>query len=335
MTARLRKRETSGQTLDYGELFSRFRELFTPRRQCVAIADVDSLVTALILSQVLDWTLVGIYAPPALFLAEQGQSPPAPGIEGSNAVFIGRSICRTDVPSIARGVLKWGPRTPTPFDHPGLCSLNPDLLHGVSWRESRGKFPFGLSCFVLCCLAHWKQLGNAHWPARVAPLLLYAGRGYAEALRHPDSAQEWLDWMQADRRLASVFPLAEGFQGLNLQMMFNAFLGMSNRLLSLGVPERTQSLDVHRPSGWTRLYDLLCWIQDLTGLAGQFEPIFKRPRLVFPIQTRTAAGSLSAFLGMIEEAPFTYRIRGWGPRALTWDHIVSRHPATIAPAALA
>ena len=247
-------------------------------------------------------------------------------------VLVGINVCRRKVPSIARGVLKWRQDIPTPFDTTSNSALNPDLLRGISHTDRRDRFPFGLASFLTCCLAFREETLARPWPSDLALMLLQASHSFIGGVKHPGRALEWLRWLQANSRSTPFFPFAKDFRGFRMRTLFPELLRMSAGLRSFGMSPRTQSVGFQKPHGWARLHDLLLWLQDRTGLAGRFDPLFKEPLLVASVQRTISNGNPSAYADMLATKPFTYSIRGLGARGLAWDSLKARKPDVL-PAA--
>ena len=326
--------------IDYGDLWTRLGHILQPDRRCVVASSLDSVVSYLILSQALNWPMAGIYAPPALYLSAERAYPPTATIdaektlEGQNPVFVGMNVCREGIHSIGKDLLAWGPDTPLPPGLSAKSALNPNLLRAVTRRNAAEGFPFGLSYFVLCCMKHLGKLSHSEWPASLAPMLIYLGRGMQKSLRNPHSTLQWSDWLHRDETLACRMPLASSFEGLNTFSMIQAGAGFNRDLQAFGVSPWNQSLSIRGPFGWSRLYDLFRWLEETTGMKGRFGGFFKRPRLIFAVDSRSSSASLRGYRVMSRSRPFTYRIVGSGSRGLKYDRFAAETPANSAPPAL-
>lgn len=317
----------SVQKMDYDLLRTRFRHVFLPRRRCVIVANLDSLLSFLLLRRALDWNLAGVYAPPWLYLSPDESHPAlmalddAQTIQTSMPVFVGINVCRLNVHSLGRDILKWTAESPTPFDQRPGAALNPNLLRGIDRRSLDKRFPFGLSCFVFCCMAYWFGLDRYQWPPTLAAIFLYANRGYDNLLKRPASALRWSKWLAPDDRLGPVFPLAQGYRALDPKTMISTSVKFSERLESFGMSRRADSIPIDNSSGLSRLRDLAAWLQEITGLEGHLDTFFKRPRRLLMIERLYSTGSRRGYSEMMGSMPFTYSILGSGGRGIRHDHI--------------
>ena len=326
-----------GPRLNYDDLLRRFGHVFKLNRPCIIGNSLDAMVSYLILSESLGWTLAGIYAPPALYLATECEhqrlaAVSAGGaIRARNPVFVGITVCQGGLHSVGKDLVHWAPDYPLPSDPSRNSALNPNLLRGVTRRTFHDRLPFGLACFILCCMTYWGLLKTRRWAPSLASVLLYLDRGMQKGFRNPDCALRWVDWLASHTRLAHIPPFGSMFQGSDLRRTVEVFADIAAHVRTSGVSPRSQSLPLRGPFAWKKLSGLVQWLQEATGMRGRFDELFACRRLVFAVHTECTIASPNSFRTLRIRRPFAYRFAGSGARRLIHEYFSRRMPRSSAP----
>ncbi|MFN8589820.1 MAG: hypothetical protein U0031_00070 [Thermomicrobiales bacterium] len=110
-------------------------------RQMVIGTDLDALMSATLLHQFFGWEIVGVYDLTRIYGAESASMA-----DLRNAVWVDLDVNQADIKSIGHHII-----TLDESDRPrGLAnSVNPNLIHGISHKNFRHKYPLGTVHFLM------------------------------------------------------------------------------------------------------------------------------------------------------------------------------------------
>jgi len=162
-------------------------------------------MSALFMSEVLGWRLVGLYDGESVYLAEGWSQRHC--FDGT-AVYVDLDIARSAIPSIGHHILTFDLRTSLDrIREIHSQSVNPNLLRGISLKGSgtakekrfafAQKYPFGTIHMLLACYSDAGLYSER--PDRDAlSLLLNVDSALQNAFQYQKNALEWLHWLGAD-----------------------------------------------------------------------------------------------------------------------------------------
>lgn len=312
---------------DYRQLYLRFQDLFRPGRSCVVTADLDAILCSLLLRRALEWNLVGVYTPQSPRVSTNvahssiRENKWAWALGQSAPVFIGVDVFREGVDSLGGGVVLWAPEAPDPFAKRHVRAFNPNLLRGVTRRRIHERFPFGLSCFLMLCLAEWGMLDQFERQEGLPALLLYVNRGYLKSVRDPSRALWWADWLLPNETLDSVFPLSPRFGGLHPKSLVERFAGFSLGLESVGISRRNQRVIAEGPGQSGVLRDLDHWLRQAIGLGGCPDVADRHWECLWEVERRFTRATSDNFRKMLQAKPLSYAITASGQHGLRYDSL--------------
>lgn len=189
---------------DLEGMLHRARDLLKPGQDCIINTDIDGILTALILQEVLGWIVVGLCdSKDTVWIAADGKADPA------KAVFLDIFVARPSIRCIDQHIVAQDAAhavrlaaIPTKLN-PNLHRIRYASRDGKDPRSYAWKYPFGSVHFIIACLEALGHKVPLPPPAAVArgvdPLDLIlraddAARSTAE--RYVENAADWWGWLR-------------------------------------------------------------------------------------------------------------------------------------------
>ena len=299
---------------DYDVLRSEFGHILTPNRPCVISTDIDGVFSAVLMSQVLNWHVVGFYTLDQLFLhreyVPENRAHPEGGLAQSEVVFLDHDVYRTNVDSIGHHMLQWSPDTPVPLHTDRRASLNPNLLRGITFKDFNRKYPFGTFHFLLACANAWGRLDGFAPDEDITTLLLHIDSSFVNAINYQDNALDWLDWLGGSERESPLYSICRRMLHWSPRVVLERFSTLAKRFRSLGLRGRSQGefKNPTIPEQWSIIGRLLAWFKRETGWQADLQPPDPTEMITLDMDRRSCKPNRSLFEPVIAKQPFSYAI---------------------------
>lgn len=313
------------ERIDYAQIRQRFPWLDEEGKMMVSSLDLDGIVSAMLMQSLLGWKLVGFYDAQKLWVVA-GVDP-----FSGEVIFLDHDIYRDKIPSVGHHMLQWK----EDIELPGhKCSLNPNLLRGITAQEFGRKYPFATLHFLLACMSAW----HPDWretclqlPREFMPVLLNVDSSMQNAFAYQRNAMEWMDWLGGSekdsplypfcRLLLSASPLRLIKWGIEFDDAVKLRVGTGSRYTKRRA--QAQRLDPTNQKDWERLSNLIDWLVELTPGWSLEVPNFSllpKSRLrVDELSRKRTEATKGSFEAMLKQQPFSYAIISKGEGGLNYS----------------
>ena len=184
-------------TLNYETVVKQFPWIMREGEHCVVSPDSDGFLSALFMSQHLDWKVKGFYDGKVLLIEK--------GIDPSSVVFLDVEIYRKGVRSVGQHMLLPNKnRLPPNWSNFENCISANNLRLFDAHRHFQNKYPFGTIHLLILILGSVMELRKA--PGIAAPLL-YTDGTFKNLFSYPENCLSWFHFLRAKENaiLLSVF----------------------------------------------------------------------------------------------------------------------------------
>jgi len=317
---------------DYAMLREEFADMFRRDRQCVISADIDGAFSAVLLSHVLGWQVVGFYTLNALYVLRgcfpESAVNPESALQSADLVFLDHDIYRVHIDSIGHHLLQWSPDTAVPLHVQGRASLNPNLLRGITKREFARKYPFGTFHFLTACLGAWDLLDEFEPDEQITALLMHIDSSFVNAINYQDNALDWLTWLGGSEEPSPLYPVCRRMLRWSPRTVIKQFGILADRFDDLGIRRRSQASLVNPldPGQWATFRRLVGWFETETGWHSQFAEFRAEDTLVFRMDRRNCKPIRRNFEPVIAAEPFSYAIISGGDQGLNYNWFEGQAP---------
>jgi len=248
--------------MDYEDLGQKAEQLRERNLATVISLDLDGILSAMLLQELLDWKVVGFYNFENLWILAN-----APNLE--EIVFIDHDIYRRDVLSVGHHLLQWSKNTPIPEHHP-LTSINPNLLRGHMFDGGKGlrhKYPFGTFHFLLACYHAWGMIDSLPTGSEWLFVTMYIDSSLRNTFTYPQNALDWLRWLGSLNERSPLKPLCDTLTSLSSTDLLKGLAIVKRRIGRMGFSEESQCSigDPTNPTQWEQFQAVVSWLEELTG----------------------------------------------------------------------
>lgn len=322
---------------DYAVIRNAFSRILRPSRGCVISGDLDGVFSAVLLSHVLQWEVVGIYTLKNLWIGRQWLpkqvDEPESAVRQADLVFLDHDIYRSNVDSIGHHLLQWSPETPIPLHTDVPRSLNPNLLRGITKKEFGRKYPFGTFHFLLACASAWGLIPDFEPDDQITSLLLHIDSSFVNAINYQDNAFDWLNWLGGSEKRSPLYPVCRRMLRFTPRMILEQSRVLAKRFKDMGIRPRSQAplTDATDEEQMARLRALVAWFSSETGWHGRFPVIDNADLTHFAMDRRSGNPTKSLFTRVIQAEPFSYAIIGSDPKGLNYNWFAGHGPPPIKP----
>jgi len=317
---------------DYARLRQEFAHMFEPARQCVISVDIDGILSAVLLSEVFHWEVVGFYALNDLWILRRcfrsAPQDPEAALRNAKLLFLDHDIYRSDIDSIGHHLLRWSPDTPIPLHTDGRASLNPNLLRGITMKEFGRKYPFGTFHFLLACLSAWDLLSEFQPDDEITTLLLQIDSSFVNAINYQDNALDWIDWLGGSEKDSPLYPVCRRMLRWSPRTVIEQFRTLADTFERLGIRRRSQATltDPTDSEAWAVAQGLIDWFEGKTGWQSRFADLHSSEVAHFSMDRHRCKPNRSLFEPVIAKEPFSYAIIGRGPQGFNYNWFAGLSP---------
>lgn len=179
----------SPEALDYDNLLKIHPWLVEKELPCILSPDSDGLLCGLLMTNILNWKVVGFYDGKALIKVKDHKA--------SDCVFLDMEMLRAGVRSVGQHMLMYNYRNP-PAIWPTLheCISMNDLRQFDYSHRFTEKYPFATIHFLLAVLGHQQNIPISE--SAIAPLL-YTDGTFKNLFNYPENCLSWLKFLQAEK----------------------------------------------------------------------------------------------------------------------------------------
>ena len=173
--------------LNYGTVIKQFPWIISEDENCVVSPDSDGFLSALFMSQHLNWKIKGFYDGKVLLIEK--------GVDPSSVVFLDVEIYRKGVRSVGQHMLLPNKSHP-PKNWPNFddCISANNLRRFDVHSDFQNKYPFGTIHLLILILGSVMKLRKD--PAVVAPLL-YTDGTFKNLFGYPENCLSWFSFLRA------------------------------------------------------------------------------------------------------------------------------------------
>ncbi len=310
---------------DYEQVRSEFGHIFARGRRCVISTDIDGVFSAVLMSHVFDWQVVGFYTLDNLFidrrLSSDDAGHPESALAESNVVFVDHDIYRSNLDSVGHHVLQWSDDTPIPQHKDGRATLNPNLLRGITFRDFNRKYPFGTFHFLLACASAWGELDGFEPGEETTALLLHIDSSFVNAINYQDNALDWLKWLGGSEEDSPLYPICKRMLRWSPRRVLERFSDLAVRFESCGLRGRSQGefKDPTLPDKWRKIDAIVKWFEEETGWQSNVQPPHPEEMIAHAMARQRCKPNRSLFEPVIARNPFSYAIIGGGDKGFNYN----------------
>jgi hypothetical protein len=316
---------------DYHHLRTLYPWIVEPDKRIVISSDLDGLMSAVLLSHVLGWEVVGVYTLNDLWVVSDavGTEPgprkhPEALLQASGLFFVDLDINRGWARSVGHHILQWSADTPIPDHAAPQGSLNPNLLRGISFKEFDQKYPYGTFHFLLACFSAWGLLEGFRPNDELTTLLLHIDSSFENSINYQDNAIRWLDWLGGSAEESPLYPICHRMLRFNPRTIIEQFKSLADRFRSWGLSPRRQAKfsDPTDKEVWHSQQMLLAWVRQNTGwsLRSQCRP--DSEYVHFTMRRESGKPTKTLFSSVMPQRPFSYAIIGSDQQGLNYNWFV-------------
>lgn len=291
--------------MDY-EDFGRKVERLRKRDLAMIISlDLDGILSAMLLQELLDWKVVGFYNFENFWTLAD-----SPNLE--EIVFIDHDIYRRNVLSVGHHLLQWDKDTPIP-EHQPMTSINPNLLRGHMFDGGKGlkhKYPFGTFHFLLACYHAWGMIESLPTDSEWLFVMMHVDSSLRNAFTYPQNALDWLRWLGSLNKGSPLRPLCDVLTSVSSTDLLRGIAIVKKRIKRMGFPEDSQCSisDPMDPVQWAQFQAVVSWLKELTGWRSTW-PHFPSERVKKVQMRRDRCKPTKAnFLRVVTKRPFSYAL---------------------------
>jgi hypothetical protein len=302
------------EVCDYEQVRREFGHIFAEGRRCVISTDIDGVFSAVLMSHVFDWQVVGFYTLDELFIERQcmpnASAHPESALAESEVVFLDHDVYRVNLDSVGHHILQWSEDTPIPLHVEGRASLNPNLLRGITFREFNRKYPFATFHFLLACANAWGALEGFEPDEDVTALLLHIDSSFVNAINYQDNALDWLNWLGGSEQHSPLYSICKRMLRWSPRVVLERFSALAHKFESLGLRGRRQGefKNPLLPEKWETIDALIRWFEQETGWQCNLRPPDPGGMVTLAMDRRSRKPNRSLFEPEIAKEPFSYAI---------------------------
>lgn len=305
------------EVCDYDQLAREYPWIRERDRKCIISADLDGVLSALLMSHLLSWQVVGVYTINSLFIASSAVPEtdrllgPEDLLRKSDFCFIDHDIYRRHIKSIGHHFLRWSNDVPIPEHTAGHSSLNPNLLRGFSFNnEFNRKYPFGTFHFLVACFSAWAMLSDFRPDDDLTTLLLQVDSSFENAIKYQDNALDWLDWLGGSDERSPLYPVCRRMLHFTPYVILDQFRKLAAEFGRWGLRPRRQGAfkDPRNECHYHSQQQMLAWVGGKTGwrLNSQCHPDIDY--LTFELSRHSTNPTKRNFSRYLPHEPFSYAL---------------------------
>lgn len=288
---------SSPTVLDHERLL-REQHWFCSRNLSMIVSpDFDGLLCALIMSEHLGWQLHGFYDGKTLVLDQRVTHI-------REFVFLDMEIYRPPVRSIGNHLLQWSSQVPLPNFQ---CTINPNLLRGITAKEFERKYPFGTSHFLLALLGQIVANLNLPQTRNMKAVLLYPDGTHQVLLNYRENVIDWLDWMGVKKTQQPVRLIFQSLATMSFSDVVHGLDWLSKQLRAIGFSRKDDpcKFDPTSENDFVKAQALWDFLKQVTGY--QAHPLPK-PNWAVNFDARTDALSRQVYLKALAQNPLSFAL---------------------------
>lgn len=212
--------------IDYSALVIKHPWVISRDRQCIISPDSDGFLCGLLVTNFLNWEVVGFYDGKVLISKN--------GVNTSDCVFLDVEINRRDIGSIGNHLVEFD-RNLIISNHNFDKCIQPNILRGFDGKNTfQRKYPFGTIHLLLGILQENQIIDNLPSTA-ISPLLFADGVGN-NLFGYPENCLDWINYLKIneENHILNKFLCENDLNFYQIMQYLKSFFAMRDRFNALG-----------------------------------------------------------------------------------------------------
>lgn len=183
--------------IDYREVITQHPWIVSKNQSAIISPDSDGFLCGLLLTNYLNWRIVGFYNGKLLLLQK--------GLRSRDCIFLDVEIFRSGIRSIGQHMLLYNKnQTPTTWDRLKDCLQPNNLRHYDALHDFQTKYPLATIHLLLGLIG--TNASVAVPDTAIAPLFFTDG-SWQNLLRYPENCLNWLSWLGATTKTNPLYSI--------------------------------------------------------------------------------------------------------------------------------
>ncbi|HOV22333.1 MAG TPA: hypothetical protein PLW95_06625 [bacterium] len=216
--------------LNYGIIEKEFPWIFEKQQQAIISPDVDGILCGLLMSNYLEWEIVGFYDGKMLCQTKN--------ISIKDCIFLDIEIFRKEIRSCGHHMLLYN-KNEVPDNWGNFNkSINPNNLRNFdALHNFQKKYPLATIHFLLCCLKEILNKEIKFLNTTTVPLL-YVDGTFKNLLNYPENCNEWLMFLKAKKQDSPIYPIFEIFSRQKLKDIIHLLQSIFEKFDNIKINKR-------------------------------------------------------------------------------------------------
>lgn len=190
---------TNYGSIDYNKIVEKHPWIIQPNQKCVLSPDSDGLLCGLLMSNYLNWEVVGFYDGKVMLLDKK--------YTAKDVVFLDIEICRKEIRSIGHHMLMFNNKYFLKVQEKFANCIQPNLMRNYDAKKFRLKYPLATVHLLIGILDHTFKKINLNESA-ICPLLFTDGT-FNVLFSYPENVLDWLKYLRANESETALHFLFE------------------------------------------------------------------------------------------------------------------------------